>query len=141
MLPTNTQEENEYVMGVFERADAGDIDSLYVKGALYDLGHHVGQDKQHASAIFKEAADKGHAHSMWIHACELLWGLGSFPQSVDDGLAYLEKAIKNYSGDACITKARLHHKNEFGFISNEEEANRLRKLAKEYDDTIFDPYA
>lgn len=141
MLSTNTKEENEYVQSVLEKAESGDIDSLYEKGALYDLGDYVEQDKKKASAIFKEAADRGHAHSMWIHACELLWGLGSYPQSVDNGLEYLARAIENGSGEACITKARFHRKSEFGFEPNETEVNLLRKLAKKYDDTIFDPYA
>jgi len=76
VLSTNTQEENKYVQGILKKEKAGDIDALYEKGALYDLGDYVDQDNKKASAIFKEAADKGHAHSMWIHACELLWGLG-----------------------------------------------------------------
>ncbi len=141
MLSTNTEEENEYVYCVLRRAETGKPDALYEKGALYDLGDYVKQDKLKASKLFKEAAENGHAHSMWIHACELLWGLGSYPQSVKEGLLYLEKAIENGSGEACITKARLYKENEFGFTSNEKEVIRLRKLAKKYDDTIFDPYA
>lgn len=141
MLPTNTSEENEFVKSIFTKVDAGDIGALYQKGALYELGDYVEQDKQKALAIFKEAADKGHAHSMWIHACKLLWDLNSYPQAINEGLYYLVRAIEYGSGEACITKAKLHCQQEFGFKQDKQEVNKLRKLAKQYDKTIFDPYA
>ncbi len=89
MLPTNTSEENEFVRSIFMKVDAGDIGALYQQGTLYDLGNYVEQDKQKASVIFKVAADKGHAHSMWIHACKLIWDLNSYPQAINEGLYYL----------------------------------------------------
>ena len=78
---------------------------------------------------------------MWIHACELLWGLGSYSKNIDKGFEYLEKAIKHGSAEACITQARFHREKEFGFEKDENEVNRLRKLAKTYDETVHDPYA
>ncbi|MET0027736.1 MAG: hypothetical protein ABW101_08870 [Candidatus Thiodiazotropha sp.] len=134
-------DDEEYVREVFRRADEGSPEAIYEKGALFDLGEFVEENKEYASELFKIAADKGHAHSMWIHACELLWGLGSYPQSIEEGLRYLEMAIENKSGEACITKAGLYRKQEFGFTSNEAEVNKLRAMAKEFDETLFDPYA
>ena len=130
--------DSTYVESVFHRADAGDIEALYEKGILYDLGEYVPIDKQKASQIFKSAADLGHAHSAWIHAVELLWGLGSFPQSVEDGLEYLTKAIDGSSGEACITKARLYMFGELGHEKNETESRRYRALAVEVDETVYD---
>lgn len=139
--PKNTTEENEYVTRIMQNADNCDLENLYQKGALYDTGDYIEKDAKKASALFKEAADKGHAHSMWIHSCELLWGLGSYPQNIEKGLLYLERAIQHKSGEACITKAGLYYKNEFGFTFDEVIFNKLREMAREYDDTTYDPYA
>lgn len=137
-LPTDP-DGHRYVERVFERAANGDIDALYEMGMLYDLGDHLPMDAGKASRIFKEAADKGHSHSMWLHACELLWGLGTYPQNVDEGLRYLGAAIEGGSGEACITRARLHRFGELGVSKDVEESERLRKLAKELDSSIRDP--
>ncbi|MCG8053811.1 MAG: hypothetical protein JAZ15_21695 [Candidatus Thiodiazotropha endolucinida] len=131
-----------FTEGMFRAAELGDKKARYQVGVFYDIGlYGIEQDKKKASKIFKELADEGDSHCMWIHACELLWGLGSYPKSVQKGLIYLDLAIKKGSAEACITKAKLFKEQEFGFAFNENEVNRLRKLAKEYDETVFDPYA
>lgn len=128
-----------YIKKIFQRAEAGDIEALYEKGVLYDLGEQIPMDKAKASQIFKSAADLGHAHSAWIHAVELLWGLGTFPQSIENGMKYLNKAIEGNSGQACITKARLYMFGELGHEKDEIESLRYRKLAIEVDETVYDP--
>jgi TPR repeat protein len=131
-----------FVEGMFEAAKLGDKKARYQVGVFYDCGDYgIEQDKNKASEIFKELAEEGDPHCMWIYACELLWGRGSYPQSIQEGLSYLESAIEKGSAEACITKARLYKEQEFGFSNNEKEVLRLRKLAQEYDDTTFDPYA
>ena len=137
-----SEEERErvYVEGMFKAADLGDLEALYIVGSFYDLCEYIQKDKIKASSIFKEAADRGHAHSQWIHACELLWRSDSYAQNVEGGLEYLEKAISAKSGKACITKARLYHEGEFNFPKNSEKVRELCELAVEYDETIFVPY-
>ncbi|MCU7846233.1 MAG: SEL1-like repeat protein [Candidatus Thiodiazotropha sp. (ex Monitilora ramsayi)] len=131
-----------YVEGMFEAAELNDQKARYQVGVFYDYGEYgIPQDKSKASEIFKELAEEGDPHCMWIHACELLWGRGSYPQSIEKGLEFLESAIEKGSAEACITKARLYKEQEFGFSTDEREVLRLRKLAQEYDDTTFDPYA
>lgn len=130
MIISDDPEIKKYVEEVFRRADEGDLEALYEKAALYDLGEYVEVDKEKASQIFKAAADRGHVHSMWIHACELLWGKGSFPRSLPDGMRYLDTAIENGSAQACITKARLYLLGEFGMAKDTEKSNALRSQAK-----------
>ncbi len=131
-----------YVEGMFEAAKLKDQKARYQVGVFYDCGDYgIPLDKLKASEIFKELAEEGDPHCMWIHACELLWGRGSYPQSIEKGLVFLKSAIENGSAEACITKARLHKEQEFGFSNDEKEILRLRNLAQEYDDTTFDPYA
>lgn len=132
-------EEASFVQALVIRAESGDIEALYELGALYDMGSYVGMDSVRASRLFKEAADKGHSHSMWIHACELLWGHGSFPQNIEDGIRYLNGAIEGGSAQACITKARLHMFGELGVPKSEDEAKMYRSMARKLDPDIFDP--
>jgi TPR repeat protein len=131
--------DKKYLAKLLRRVAKGDLEALYWLGAMYDLGEGVPMDKVKASNIFKEAADKGHAHSMWLHACELLWGLGNFPQSVPDGMRYLDKAIESGSWDACITKARLYLFGELGVEQDALQADALRTRAKELDPLMCDP--
>lgn len=131
-----------YVEGMFRAAELGDLKAKYQVGVFYDLGeYNVTQDKQKASHIFKELAEKGDPHCMWIHACELIWGEGSFPSSVEEGLKLLQNSAEAGSANACITIAGFYNKGEFGYQVDIEQRDRYRKLALDYDDTIYDPYA
>ena len=131
-----------FVDGMIRAAECGDLDALYRVGVFYDMGEYefIPTDKLKASNIFKEAADRGHAHCMWIHATELLWGIGSYPQSIEKGALYLDKAIESGSAEACITKAGLLIKGELGFQKDRDSADKLRLRAQELDDTTFDPF-
>ncbi len=140
---TQDDSDKHFVEGLFKAAEAGDLEALYTIGAFHDIGDLdplIPADKQKASAIFKEAADKGHTHSMWIHACELLSGAGVRDQSIADGAKYLDRAIESGSAAACITKAHLLSSGELGFDLDPDEAARLRELAKRLDDSIVDPF-
>lgn len=139
MYPSNDPDDKNYVEDVFNRANAGDLQALYETGALYDMGHLVPMDKVKASRIFKEAADRGHAHAKWLHACELLWGLGTFNESIAEGMRYLDAAIAGGSGEACITKARLCLLGELGVQQSPIDSDYYRVLAKKLDKTLYDP--
>ena len=68
-----------FVEGMFKAAELGDLKAKYQVGIFYDLGDcGVPQDKDRASMIFKDLAERGDPHCMWIYACELLWGRGAF---------------------------------------------------------------
>lgn len=70
---------NLYVEGMFKAASLGDTKAKYQVGVFYDLGeYNIPQDKERASYIFKELAEGGDPHCLWIYACELIWGLGTF---------------------------------------------------------------
>lgn len=139
---TSEEEMNRvYAEGMCEAADCGDLQALHIVGSFYDLGEHVETNKEKASNIFKQAADRGHAHSMWIHACELLSGKGLFEQEQAKGLEYLNLSIVNGSAEGCITKAKILREGAFGLTIDLTESDRLRKLAKEYDETTYDLYA
>ena len=131
-----------YVEGMFKAAELGDKKALYRVGVFYDLGEcGVRVDKRRATEIFKELAEEGDAHCMWIYACERIWGRGSFPIATDQGLKLLDLAIELGSAEACITKADFYDKGEFGLDVDIEKRDELRKLAMQYDDTTYDSYA
>ena len=140
---TQDEPDRRYVERLLKAAEQGDLEALYTIGAFHDTGDFaplIPEDKHQASAIFKEAADKGHAHSMWIHACELLWGIGVRDQSIANGSEYLDRAIEAGSAAACISKASLLSTGELGFDLDPDEATRLRELAKRLDDSVVDPF-
>ena len=131
-----------FVAGMFKAAELGDLEALYQVGVFYDLGEYgIQQDQRRASEIFKKLSDAGYSHCMWIHACELLWGLGAFPINVEEGLTLLDKAIEHGSAGACITKANFYHNGEFSFSIDLEKRDVLRVMAIKLDDTIYDPFA
>ena len=131
-----------YVEGMFRAAELGDLKAKYQIGVFYDLGeYNIIQDKVKASCIFKELSEKGDPHCMWIYACELIWGRGSFPASPEDGLKLLQAASEAGSANACITIAGFYHSGEFGYQIDLEQRDKYRKLALKYDDTTYDPYA
>ena len=139
-----TEEECDriYVEGMFKAAELGDLKATYRVGAMLDVGDFgVKQDKVRASYIFKELAELGDSHCMWIHACELIWGKGSFPKSTEKGLELLNEAATKKSSGACMTIASFYNDGIFGYEKNAEERDKFRYMALEYDDTTFDPYA
>lgn len=130
-----------YIEGMFKAAELGDLKAKYQVGVLYDTGEYsVPQDKVRASHIFKELAELGDPHCMWIYACELIWGTGSFPKATPDGLELLSRVSELGSADASITIARFYDQGEFNFEKDMEQRNKYRRLALRQDDTIFDPF-
>lgn len=111
--PGISEEEMDkvYVEGMFKAAELGDLKALYQVGVFYYLGeYNIEQDKVKSSYIFKELSEKGDGHCMWIYACELIWGKGSFQKSTEEGLNLLYKASKSGSANACITIASFFTK-------------------------------
>lgn len=131
-----------FVEGMFKAAKLGDIKAKYQVGIFYDLGEYgVEQNKKKASIIFKELADAGDPHCMWIYACELIWGNGYFSKSEKEGLQLLIRASIAGSANACMTIADFHNEGKFGFTKSIDERDKYRKMALRYDDTTYDPYA
>ena len=142
--PGTPEEEMDriFVEGMFKAAELGDLKSRYQIGVFYDLGEYsIPQDKEKASHIFKELAEKGDPHCMWIHACELIWGNGSFQASTGEGLNLLQSAAHAGSANACMTIADFYNNGEFGYQKDFEQRNKFRQFALEFDDTTYDPYA
>ena len=131
-----------YVEGMFKAAELGDRKARYQVGVFYDLGEYgIEQDRQKASYIFKELADEGDSHCMWIYACELIWGNGTFPKSIGKGVRLLFEAAENGSANACMTIADFYNEGKLGFDHNIEQRDKYRILTMSYDDTTYDPYA
>ncbi len=131
-----------YVEGMFKAAELGDLKAKYQVGVFYDLGEYdIDEDKVKASYIFKELSEKGDEHCMWIYACELIWGRGSFPISTEEGLKLLYKASELGSANACMTIASFFNDGKFGHQIDLTKRDIFRVKAQEYDDTTYDPYA
>ena len=103
------------------------------------MGDIVEQGKVQASRIFKEAADHGHAHSMWIYACELLWGKGRYTQSVSEGRNYLRQSTAAGCAQACVTLASLHEKGALGLEKEADRAEECGAMARRDIKNVFKP--
>ena len=132
-----------YVEGVQRAAELGDAEAQYLVGSWYDIGEFGFEvDKFRASEIFRQLAAKGHSRSMWIYACDLLWGRGAYSQDIAAGVEMLESAISAGSAEAAMTMAQLFGEGLLGFSTNVEKRDLLRAQAKELagDDYVHDPY-
>ena len=111
-------------------AEKGDVDAIYALGIFYDVGDDGFEiDLVKASELFKKAADLGHLRCKWIHACELLWGLGSYDQDISKGLQYLKQSMQGNFVEAFETMARIYEHGEFGYEKSDARAAELRALA------------
>ena len=130
-----------YVEGIEKAAGLGDIEARYIIGSWYDIGeHNYGANPIKASQIFAGLAADGHAHSSWIYACDLLWGRGAFPVSVEQGVVQLDIAIERGSAEAAMTKARIHDEGLFGFPQSKNDRDIWRNKAKQIDEDVYDQY-
>jgi uncharacterized protein len=120
--------EKRHVESVKLTASKGDAEAIYRLGYFFDCGDFGFEvNRKHASKLFKKAADLGHLRSKWIHACELLWGMGSCDKNVPEGLNYLDQSVKGNFEEALETLAKIYEGGEFGFERSAQRAAELRK--------------
>lgn len=124
-----------HVEAVTLAASREDAEAIYRLGYFFDCGDFGFEiDKKRASELFKKAADLGHLRSKWIHACELLWGMGSYEQNIPEGLKYLDQSVKGNFEEALETLARIYEGGEFCFKRSAQRAAELRKRRNSIDD-------
>jgi TPR repeat protein len=129
------QFERRHLEMLRDSAKRGYPPALYTLGTYFDMGDLLEADKTAAAALFKQAAEAGHAHSQWIYGIELLYGHGCYEKNEKEGIKLiLEAAHAGFQG-ALETLARFHEKGEFGFAVDLEAAESLRKRATA-DDVI-----
>lgn len=130
-----------YARAIERAASLNHPGAIHQLGVLYDTGDcGYDQDPDRASLLFKKAADAGHAHSQWIHACDLLAGHYGFDQDQDKGIALMEQAASNGSAEAHMTIAAWHDNGRYGYEKDMAQRDALSKQALALDDTIFDPW-
>jgi len=121
--------DKRHVESVKLAASKGHAYAIYRLGVFFDLGDFGYEvDKKRVSELFKKAADLGHLRSKWIHACELLWGIGSYEQNIPEGLKYLDQSVDGNFIEGLETLAQIYESGEFGFERNAKRAIELRKL-------------
>lgn len=130
-----------YARAIERAAALNHPEAIHQLGVLYDTGDcGYDQDPDRASLLFKKAADAGHAHSQWIHACDLLAGHYGFDKDQDKGIALMEQAASNGSAEAHMTIAAWHENGRYGYEKDTAQRDALRKQALALDDTTFDPW-
>ena len=135
--------DRAYLEGIIEAAELGDAEARYIQGVWYDIGDYgFDVDKEKASLIFKQLADEGDLHCLWIYACDLLWGRGAFSADPEKGISLLKDAVERGSSESCTTLAMLYNDGKFGLGPDIKTRDKYRSMAKELagDDYVYDPY-
>lgn len=134
--------EARYVASTERAAALNHPRGVYQLGVLYDTGDcGCEYDPEQASKLFKQAADLGHAHSQWIHACDVIWGSSAFDKDETKGVALMHQAVANGSAEACMTVAKWYAEGLYGCVQDVAKRDLLRRKALLLDDTTFDPWA
>jgi len=118
-------------------ATKGFAPALYLLGLCYDegeLGYPVSKAK--AAKLFAQAAEKGHVHSQWIHALDLLNGSNGVQRDESLGRIYLQHAAEANLKRALESLAEFHRTGAFGFSRDEQLAAQIAARAALAEDWI-----
>jgi TPR repeat protein len=111
-------------------ASGGYPPALYRLGAELDTGDHTHQCKSTARELFAKAAELGHAHSMWIHGIDLIYGDDATLHQVSKGMRFVKKSARLGFHGALETLARWHDEGSFSFQKSEVLANKYRLITE-----------
>ncbi|HWN93840.1 MAG TPA: tetratricopeptide repeat protein [Methylomirabilota bacterium] len=111
------------------KAEAGDAESQFVLGGLYDRGRGVPGDKKEAARWFRAAAEKGHPDAQNNLGSFYQFGEG-VPQDCKVAREWYEKAVAGGSADALNSLGYLYN-NGLGVETNRQRAIELYLQATE----------
>lgn len=103
---------------VLSRAQAGQAESFYQAGVLYEQGQGTVADAQQAAQWYRKAAADGNLQA--ARQLAHLYIAGKLPaQDAQEGFVYLQWAARGGDGPAQKELARLHHQGAGGAAKNE----------------------
>lgn len=95
--------------------------------------------KKEAAAMFKQLAEKGHAHAQWCHGLNLISGAGGITDEVH-GIDYVKKSAEGYFEGAIEFLAEAYAAGNFGFERDDALAARWwKKLSSQKKYQCIDP--
>ena len=108
-----------------EAAEAGSIEAKFRLACELDEN----KTREEASALFKEAAEAGHAYAMWCHGLNLYGGTG-LVQDKEKGIDFIRKSAELKFEGAIRFIAEAYAKGVYGFSKDEVESTKWwKKLA------------
>lgn len=108
-------------------ADVNLPDGLFLVGLCYEFGILVPEDKKTSCALYRRAADMGHASSQYALGCLLQ---ESAPEEVND--LWLSATEKNYA--PAMFALGYAYKNGLGVKPDEKKSTQMYKRAAELGD-------
>lgn len=127
--------EKRRIKQLQQSAALGYAPAIHELAIHYDSGELVQRDIEKAAQLFKQAAEKGHPHSQWIHGLDLIYGRNGISKDEKLGLEYIQKSANAKFEGALETLAEFYEKGLFGFTQDRNHARQLREQI-ETDDVI-----
>ncbi len=121
--------QDDFVTRTRARAEAGDVETQYNLGVMYDFGEGVPQDDVEAVAWYRQAAEEGHASAQYNLGVTYYKG-EAVPQ--DDGEAYLWANIAATYADASERDHYAAFRDEAGERLTAEQRADAQRRAREF---------
>jgi len=118
---------SRYVFLLKKRAEAGDLESLFALGNMYQYGDILKQDEKKAVSIYQQCADAGLIEAQFHLSGLYQYGWCGCPMDEDSFLYWLEKAVSNHHPEALYTKGL--YLSEDG-VPSEESYSLIRQSAQ-----------
>jgi len=127
--PEETQAafEKRHIEQLHESAKLGYVPAIHELAIRYDSGDMVALDAKKAAQLFKQAAQKDHPHSQWIHGEDLLYGRNGIEKDEKLGIEYIKKAAAAKFEGALEAVAGFYEQGIFGFQKDTEKANTIKQ--------------
>ena len=125
--------EERRIKQLQQSAELGYAPAIHELAVHYDSGELVQRDIEQAAQLFKQAAEKGHPHSQWIHGLDLLYGRNGITKDEKLGLRYIQESAAVKFEGALETLAEFYEKGLFGFRQDLVRAQQLLKQIENGD--------
>jgi len=135
-LPGEDSKEfhERYIKLLHQSAEYGYVPAIHELAICYHNGDPVVQrDAEKAAQLFKEAAEKGHPHSQWLHGLDLLYERNGISKDKKLGISYIEKsALAKFEG-ALVTMSKFYEKGKSGFPVDVDKAQYYKNQINKED--------
>ncbi len=116
-----------------EAARAGDMESQFRLGRMYEKGDGVSKDLEAALRLYRQAGEKGHAGAQRRVAAAYAFGLGGVKKDEGEARKWLTRAAEGGDTRAQKQLAEAYRRGLAGFPKDENLAREWSERAKRAD--------
>lgn len=116
-----------------QAAKLGYAPAIHELAVHYDSGELVQRDIEKAAQLFKNAAEKAHPHSQWVHGLDLLYGRNGVVKNEKLGIDYIKKsALAKFEG-ALESMSEFYEAGKNGFPVDVDKAQYFKNQINDED--------